>query len=252
MLRQRYMPGADLHPDRAAERLVAQERAGVVERLAAEAEHLAVGLDRDLDVLEPALVAVRHRLVEVGARLRPLHGPVELARQQAAGDELRVRRDLVAEAAADVLRDHAQLVEPDAERRAHHDHREARELVVAVDRPLPGAAVVLDERGVELERRRVEAVEVELADRDDVVGLGERAVDVAPLVDAVPALVAADLLVDHRRARIARGARVDDRVEQRSYSTSISSAASRASSRVDATTAATGSPTKRARPTASA
>ena len=107
--------GRDLHPDRAAERLVAQEGAGVVERLAAEAEHLAVGLDRHLDVLEPALVAVRHRLVEVGARLRPLHRPVELARQQAAGDELRVRRDLVAEAAADVLRDHAQLVEADAD-----------------------------------------------------------------------------------------------------------------------------------------
>ena len=74
MLRQRYMPGRDLHPDRAAERLVAQERAGVVERLAAEAEQLAVGLDGHLDVLEPALVAVRHRLVEVGARLGPLQG----------------------------------------------------------------------------------------------------------------------------------------------------------------------------------
>jgi hypothetical protein len=73
----------------------------------------------------------------------------------------------------------------------------AGELVVAVDRPLPGAAVVLHECGVELERRRVEAVEVQLADAHDVIGLGEGAVDVAPVVDAAPALVAADLLVDH-------------------------------------------------------
>ncbi len=105
-----------LHPDRAAERLVAQERPGVVERLAAEAEQRAVGLDRDLELLEPALVAVRHRLVEVGAPLGPLDRAAELAREQAARHELRVRRDLVAEAAADVLCDEPQLV--DARRRA--------------------------------------------------------------------------------------------------------------------------------------
>ena len=63
-------------------------------------------------------------------------GAIELAREQAARDELRVRRDLVAEAAADVLRDEAQLVEAAAHRRAHHDLREAGELVVRVERPL--------------------------------------------------------------------------------------------------------------------
>ena len=104
-------PGRDLRPDHAAERLVAEVRAGVVDRLRAEAEQRAVGLDGDLGVEEPALVAVRHRLVELGAPLRPLDRPAELARQQAAGDELRVRGDLVAEAAADVLRDHAELVD---------------------------------------------------------------------------------------------------------------------------------------------
>jgi hypothetical protein len=111
--------------------------------------------------------------VEVGAPLRPLHRPVELAREQAADDELRVRRDLVAEAAADVLGDEAELVEPHLHRRPHHDRGEAGELVVRVDRPLPDAAVELDERAVALERRRVEAVEVELGDLDDAVGLGE-------------------------------------------------------------------------------
>ena len=81
-------------------------------------------------------------------------------------------------------------------------------------RPLPGAAVVLDERAVALERRRVEAVEVQLVDRDDVVGLGERRVDVAPLVDAASYGVAAALLVEHGRVLGERLARVDDDVER--------------------------------------
>ena len=174
----------------------------------------AVGLDRDLGVEEPALVAVRHRLVEVRPPLGPLHRPVELAREQAERDELRVRRDLVAEAAADVLRDHAQLVGADPHGGRHHDHREPGELVVRGDRPLARAAVVLDERAVGLERRRVEAVEVELGDLDDVVGLGERRVDVAPLPDAGVGHVPAALLVEHGRAVLERHARVDDDVER--------------------------------------
>ena len=47
-----------------------------------------------------------------------LHRPLQLAREQAERDELRVRADLVAEAAADVLRDEAELVQPGAQRRA--------------------------------------------------------------------------------------------------------------------------------------
>jgi len=46
-----------------------------------------------------------------------------------------------------------------------------------------------------------------------VGGFGERAVDVAPVVDALPALVASDLFVDHGRARVERGAGIDHRVE---------------------------------------
>src|SRR5205814_8805338 len=103
----------DLRPDDAAERLVPKPRAGVVQRNRAEAEQRPVLLDRDLGVLEPALVAVRHREVEVRAPLGPLDGPVQLAGEQAAGNELRVRGDLVAEAAADVLRNEAELVQPD-------------------------------------------------------------------------------------------------------------------------------------------
>ena len=204
----------DLRPDHAAERLVAQVCTRVVERLAAKAEQRPVSLDGDLDVVEPALVAVRHRLVELGAPLGPLDGTVELAGEQAAGDELRMRGDLVAEAAADVLRDHPQLVEPDAQRGAHHDHGEAGELVVRRDRPLADAAVVLDERAIGLERGRVEAVEVQLLDLDDVVGLGEGGVEIAPLVDVGIRLVGAALVVQERRGGVGRRVRIDDRVER--------------------------------------
>ena len=204
----------DLRPDDAAERLVAKPRACVVERLRPEAEQRAVVLHGDLGVVEPALVAVRHRHVEVGAPLRPLHGTAELAREQAARDELRMRRDLVAEAAADVLRDEAQLVEPAAHRRPHHDLRESGELVVRVDRPLTDPLVELDERAVGLERRRVEPVEVELVDLHDLVGLGERGVEVAPLVDALPHEVAAGVLVQHRLRLVERVSRVGDGVER--------------------------------------
>ncbi len=88
------------------------------------------------------------------------------------------------------------------------------ELVVRMDRPLPGASVVLDEGAVALERRRVEAVEVELVDLHDLVGFGERGVQVAPLVDAVPHQVAASLVVQNGRVRLLRDARVRDRIDR--------------------------------------
>ncbi len=204
-------PRRDLRPDHAAEGLVPQPGAGVVERLGPESEQCPVVLDGHLGVAEPALVAVRHREVEVGAPLRPLHRPVELAREQAADDELRVRRDLVAETAADVLGDEAELVEPHLHRRAHHDRREPRELVVRVDRPLPDAAIELDERTVALERGRVEAVEVELGDLHDPVGLGEGGVEVAPRVEARPHEVPAGIVVQHGRVGILRLPCVDHR-----------------------------------------
>src|SRR5205823_14639060 len=98
------------------------------------------------------------------------HGPAQLARQQAARDEVRVEADLVAEGAADVLRDESELVEPDAQGRRHPDRSDAGHLVVAVHRPLPGAAVVLDEAARALERRRRETLEVQALDLDDTVG----------------------------------------------------------------------------------
>ena len=197
MFRHAVHPGRDLRPDDAAERLVARERPAVVERPHLEAGHLAVGLHRDLDVEERALVAVSVRRVLVGAPLRPLDRAPELPRQEAEHDVLRVQADLVAEAAADVLRDEAELVDPGAERGRHPDRPTPGHLVVAVERPLLGALVVLHERAGALERRRREAVEVEPVDLHDVVRLGERGVDVAPLEDARPDDVRARLVVQH-------------------------------------------------------
>ena len=189
-------PRRHLRPDDAAERLVARERAAVVDRTHLEAGHLAVRLHGDLDVEERALVPVRVRRVLVGAPLRPLHRPAELPRQQAEDDVLRMEADLVAEPAADVLGDEPELVDADAERGRHPDRADPGHLVVAVDRPLARALVVLDERARALERRRGEAVEVEPLDLHDVVRLGERRVDVAPLEDARPDDVRARVVVE--------------------------------------------------------
>ena len=196
MFRHPYMPGRDLRPDDAAERLVARECSAVVERLHLEAGHRAVLHDADLDVEEPALVAVGVRRVLVGAPLGPLDGAAELPRQQAEHDVLRVQADLVAEAAADVVGDEAKLVDPGAQCRRHPDRAHARHLVIARQRPLAGALVVLDERARAFERRRREAVEVELVDLHDVVGLGESGVDVAPVEDARPDDVRARVVVE--------------------------------------------------------
>ncbi len=157
---------------------------------------------------------MRHREVELGAPFGPLDRAVQLAREQAARDELRVRGDLVAEAAADVLGDEPELVDPAPDRGRHHDRGEARELVVAVDRPLPGAAVVLDERAVALERRRVEAVEVELRDPHDTVGLADRVLPAPPLVHALPDEVRAGVGVQDIHSLVEGASGVDDHTER--------------------------------------
>ena len=188
--------GRHLRPDDAAERLVARESPAVVDRLDGEPEHRAVGLHRDGHVEEGALVPVRVRRVLVRAPLRPLHGTVELPGEEAARGVLGMKRDLVAEAAADVLADEAQLVDADTQRRCHPDRADAGHLVVAVDRPLPRAAVELDEAAGALERCGRKAVEVQPLDAHDMVGVGERSVEVAPVEHSRPDGVRAGIFVE--------------------------------------------------------
>ena len=54
-------------------------------------------------------------------------------------------------------------------------------------------------------------MEVELVDLDDAIRLGERGVEIAPLVHAFPHEVRAGFLVQHRRLSIQRLARIDER-----------------------------------------
>jgi hypothetical protein len=122
--------------------------------------------------------------------------------------------DLVAERASDVLRDEAQLVDARAQCRCHPDRADAGHLMVAVQRPLPGAAVVLAEHARALERCRREAVEMQALDLHDVVGLGDRALVVAPVEDARPDDVRAGVLVEDRLVaqRVLRGRQCGQRL----------------------------------------
>ena len=75
---------------------------------AAQAQDAAVARRGQLDLLH-VIAAVRRRLVVLGSRLDPLHRAAELHRAE-DGDEVALDlRDLAAEAAADLRRDHAQL-----------------------------------------------------------------------------------------------------------------------------------------------
>ena len=117
--------------------------------------------------------------------------------------------DLVPERAADVLRNEAKLVDACAERRRHPDRADTGHLVVAVHRPLARAAVVLDEAARALERRGREAVEVQPLDLHDLVGLGDGALEVAPVEDALPHDVRAGVVMqDHLVSE--RGLTVDE------------------------------------------
>ncbi len=156
---------------------------------------------------------MRVRGVLVGAPFGPVDRPVQLPREQAERHVVRVEADLVAEAAADVLRDEAKLVDPGPQRGRHPDRADARHLVIAVQRPLARRLLVLDERTGALERRRAEAVEVELVDRDDPVRLGLRALPVAPVEDAAPDRIRARVVV-HDGVVLDGLARVDQHVER--------------------------------------
>ena len=87
-------------------------------------------------------------------------------------------------------------------------------------------------------------------DPDDVVGVRERGVEVAPVEDARPDDVRAGVLVQDDL--VLQRLLAVEHVRQRLVLDLDELGASRASSRVRATTAATGSPTCRTRPTASA
>ena len=158
-------------------------------RVDLERGEVAVGVHRQL--------GVGHVVAAMGVgeeALRALAGPFDrpvqqLGRQQ-AGALLGVDEDLGAEAAADVGRDHPQLVlGRDADEGRDHEARDVRVLARGVEGEALRAALVLGDRGARLDRVRDQPV-VAQVDLGDVGGAREGLIDrrlVAelPLVDRV-------------------------------------------------------------------
>ena len=147
--------------------------------------------------------------VALAARLRPLHGAAEPARDRERERLLGVDVQLRAEAAADVGRDHAQLRLGDAGDAAERDAGDVRHLRRRPERELAGRRDRRDEHGARLDRVRDQPVlAIALLDRDG--GLGEQPVDLARVELPRVAAVRAELLVDERRALCERRLGVDD------------------------------------------
>ncbi len=165
----------------------------------------AVGLRAHGDVgdLVAAVVGVGHVL---GAGLDPLHRPAELAGERAHERLLAVGVELRAEAAADVRRDHAQLVLADPEHAGEDEPGDVRDL----GRRVQGdpAAARLGDRAARLDRApRGPVVHDPVLQHD--VGLRERGVDVAAGDRPLVGLVGSELLPDQRRTVLERGLGVD-------------------------------------------
>jgi hypothetical protein len=111
-------------------------------------------LHGDLDVLEPALVAVRVRDVLVGAPLRPVDRAVELARERQQATKYGCRQILLPKAPPMSCVTKRSLSIPTRSAGAIQIAPTPGHLVVAVHRPLPGAAVELGHAAGALERRR--------------------------------------------------------------------------------------------------
>ena len=180
--------------------------AEVADRGALEADDRAVALGADLHVVD--LVAPVDRGAHVlRARLGPLDRAADLARDPRRDDLLGEVRDLHAEAAADVGRDHADPVLAHLQLARHEEADQVRVLAREVQREL--VAAVVGDAHARLDRGAGRAV-VDDPPLDDDLGLGPRLVHVAaadrPLVD----LVGPELRVDERGAVLERLLGVDD------------------------------------------
>ena len=177
--------------------------AHIRDRVDLQRGEVAVGIERQLG-LGDVVAAMGVGEEALAALPGPLDRPAEPLGGEQADALLGVDEDLGAEAAADVGRDHPELVlGRHADERRDHEARDVRVLARGVEREGVGGAIVLADRGARLDRVRHQAV-VDQLDRGDVGGAGDRLVDrrriaELPLVDRVPR----DLVVDLRLALIA-------------------------------------------------
>ena len=181
-----------------------------------------VGADRqDLALLRGRDLAAHHVVAgEAGAHevleavLHPLHGLADHQRGHDRADVAGVDRHLVAEAAADVRRDHPDLVlgQP-GDQRVDGPVR-VRGLAGGPQRELPADPLVVGDAAAGLHRSRVDA-RVDDVLGDDHVGAGEdrlgrRLVAGLP-VEAVVVGLPLEVVADHRGVRREGGAYVDHR-----------------------------------------
>ena len=139
---------------------------------------------------------VHQRREALAAILEVLHRPAAGHRQQGGGHNVGWP-PLVAEAAADVRRDQADLRLGQAQRLGDHADGQAGPLVVAPERVGIGAGVVGGDAAERLERRRRVALHLE-ALPEHAVGRRERGVHVAVGERVVPDDVAAELRIEQR------------------------------------------------------
>ena len=157
--------------------------------LDAKTENLAVGIEGHLgvgDMIAPVGVG-EERLRAVG---HPFHRPPDALGRPQRHDLFGVNENLRAEAAADVGRDHAQLVlRRHADEGGDHQPRDVRILRGIPQRERAGAGVVLGDGGARLNRVGHQAV-VDDVELGDVLGRLEGGIDgvgvaEVPLVDRV-------------------------------------------------------------------
>ncbi|MGY3471566.1 hypothetical protein ACVW0I_008437 [Bradyrhizobium sp. LM6.11] len=176
-----------------------------------EAGDLVVGVERHLG-MGNVVPAMRIGEEGLGAVAGPFHGTADLLRGPQRHHLFGIDEDLRAEAAADVGRDHAQLVlRGDVVERRQHEAGDVRVLRRRVEREMLLRRIVIGNGCARLHRVRRKAVvgDVEL---HHVGGLGERGVRGALVADhPVIDLVAGGFGMQLRRAGLDRCVDVGDR-----------------------------------------
>ena len=190
---------------------VRRVRAVVVPELDVEAEHAAVVVEADLDVVHLRALVGRGDEV-LAAVLGELHRPAQRHRGQRDEELLGPRVvDLHAEAAADVGGDHVDLGEVEAELGGDAAAHAGRGLGRRPHGEAGGVGVPARDGAAALHRRTGRPLDVEL-ERQGVRGLGDGGAGVAVLLLHPRPHVAGHVVVDEAVGRAGRGD-ADDRLE---------------------------------------
>ena len=193
----------------------AVEGAVVGEHVGPDGEDLALPRGRDLAAHDVVTCEPRADQV-LRPVLHPLDRLVQDERRHDGADVPRIDGDLVAEAAADVRRDHPDLVL----RQARHEGVDRAVRVRCLRRRPEGQlavhAVVVGDAAAGLHRRRVHPGIDDVLGDDDGSRLehGRRGRLVAGLpVEAEVVRLTLQVVADHRGARVERGSGIDDRLQ---------------------------------------